>query len=219
MRKDKAVVFQLRKEGKSYREIQDRLGISRSTLCCWFKNEEWSKHITKSNINNNISVSTKRLELLQKGRRKMLDDKYNNITLEATREFEIFKKDPLFIAGLMIYAGEGDKKTDHNSRVSNSDFYIHKIFIKFAEKYLNIKKENIKIGLILYPDLDIEECLSKWSSELGIPISNFYKTQTIKGREKTKRLQYGVGTSIISSVVVVKRKILKWLELVSLVDF
>jgi hypothetical protein len=219
MRQDKDSVFKLRKDGKSYRYIRKETGISMGTLCEWFKDEDWSKHIKKSNTDKNTTISIERLKLLQDGRNIMLKDKYKNVELEAEKEFHIFKKDPLFMAGLMIYAGEGDKRSHNNSRVSNSDFFIHKIFIKFAEKYLDIKRENVKISLILYPDLDIETCINKWSSELNVVNLNFYKTQIIKGKEKTKRLQYGIGTSIISSTVVVKKKILKWLELVAITKF
>lgn len=213
MRKDKEVAFNLRKEGKSYRDIQKEINISRSTLCDWFRNEDWSKHIKTSNINKNTSISTKRLELLHSSRKIMLEEKYRKTEEDAEKEFYLFKKEPLFIAGLMIYAGEGDKRNPNNSRISNSEFYIHKIFIDFTEKYLDIKRENIKIGLILYPDLNQDECIKKWSLELNIPILNFYKTQIIKGKEKTKKLQYGVGISIISSTVVVKKRILKWLNM------
>lgn len=213
------VAFKLRKDGKSYREIQKELGVSRSTLCDWFKNEEWSRHIKNLNTNNNSLINPERLKLLHEGRRKMLKDKYSEAENQAEKQFHVFKKDPLFTAGLMIYAGEGDKRSDHMSRISNSEFYIHKIFIQFAEKYLDINRENIKIGLILYPDLDITTCLNKWSAELNIPKSNFYKTQIIRGKEKTKKLQYGVGISIISGIVVVKKTILKWLELSAVTKF
>lgn len=219
MRQDKDLAFKLRKDGKSYRDIHKELGVSRSTLCEWFKDAEWSKHIKKSNTTKNIILSSERLKLLQEGRNKMLKDKYNKVELEAEKEFLVFKNDPLFMAGLMIYAGEGDKRSDHNSRVSNSEFYIHKIFIRFAEKYLDIKREKVKISLILYPDLNVSDCIDKWSLELNIPRINFYKTQIIKGKEKTKKLQYGIGTSIISSTVVIKKKIRKWLELVSTAKF
>lgn len=219
MRQDKELVFELRKKGRSYREIQKELGISRSTLCEWFKNVEWSKHIKNKNSVRNIVLSKDRLRLLQEGRNKMLKDKYNEVQNEAEKEFYIFKKEPLFTAGLMIYAGEGDKRNQNNSRISNSEFYLHKIFIKFAQEFLDIKKENIKISLVLYPDLEIEECVNKWSKELGISKLNFYKTQIIKGKEKTKKLQYGIGISIISSKVIVKKKILKWLELCGKEEF
>lgn len=213
MRKDKEVAFKLRKEGKSYRDIQKEINISRSTLCDWFRNEDWSVHIKNKNKQNNISITKERLIKFNEGRYKMLEDKYRKVEQEAENEFHTYKNEPLFMAGLMIYAGEGDKRSQNNSRISNSEFYIHKIFINFAEKYLGIQRDNIKISLILYPDLDQEECVFKWSEELNIQRNSFCKTQIIKGKEKTKKLQYGVGISIISSTVVVKKKILKWLEL------
>lgn len=219
MRHDKEIAFQLRKEGKSYRDIQKELGISRSSLCDWFKNEQWSQHIAHKNHQNNLSLSKDRMIKLNQARNKMLEEKYMLVEIEAEKEFNIFKKDPLFAAGLMIYAGEGDKKSKNINRVSNSDFYIHKIFIKFVEKYLYISKDNIKIALILYPDLDVTECLNRWSKELNITKVNFHKTQIIKGKEKSKKLQYGVGISIISTTVVVKKKILKWLDLASIYGF
>ena len=49
MRYDQPEVFELRKQGKTYREIQKLLGISRGTLCDWFRDQEWSTHIKKSN--------------------------------------------------------------------------------------------------------------------------------------------------------------------------
>lgn len=213
MRQDKQFVFELRKQGKSYREIQLELGISRSTLCDWFKNIEWSKHIKHKNNDNNVALSKERLEKLNHGRKIKLDLYYQNAEQEAEIEFELFKNEPLFIAGLMIYAGEGDKRNRNNTRVSNSEFYLHQITIKFAEKYLGIERKMIKFGLLLYPDNDIKECVNIWQKELGISINNFHKVHTIQGKETKRRLQYGVGSSIISSKVVIKKKILVWLEL------
>ena len=219
MRVDKEEAFNLRRIGLSYRDIQKSLGVSRSTLCDWFKNVEWSKHIKSKNVTENSSANKEKLLFMQKSRVLKLKALYEDTEKTAIEQFNRFKNDTLFIAGLMIYAGEGDKRSPNNSRISNSDFYIHKIFIKFSEKYLNIPKENIKISLIIYPDLNINSCINKWSDELEIPKQNFYKTQIIQGKDKRHKLLNGTGMSIISSRVVVKKKILKWLELVSIHDF
>src|SRR3989344_2769843 len=109
MRHDQPQAFSLRKQGKTYREIEKILIVSRSTLCDWFKNEDWSKHIKKSNTNKHIKLSKERLKKLHQGRRLMLEKKYKEVESEAEKEFQFFKKDPLFMAGLMLYAGEGDK--------------------------------------------------------------------------------------------------------------
>jgi len=212
MRHDQPQAFELRKQGKTYREIEKLLGISRSTLCDWFINEKWSKHIKKLNIEKQTKISILHLEKLHEGRRLMLEKKYFKVEEDAKNEFELYKNDPLFMAGLMIYAGEGDKTSRNLTRISNSEFYLHTAFIRFSEKFLNIKHESIKFWLLLYPDHDIENCIEIWSKKLGISKQNFYKSQVIIGREKIKKLQYGVGNSIISNTSL-KKKMMVWLEL------
>lgn len=212
MRHDKPQAFELRKQGKTYRDIEKLLGVSRSTLCDWFKNEEWSTHIKKSNTEKHIKLSTERLEKLHEGRRIMLEKKYRKVEEDAIREFELYKNNPLFMAGLMVYAGEGDKSSRNLTRMSNSEFYLHLVFIRFSEKFLNIGRDKIKVWLLLYPDHNIEECITIWSEKLGISKLNFNKSQVILGKEKLRKLQYGVGNSIISSTSL-KKKVMKWLEL------
>ena len=212
MRQDREKVFELRREGKSYREIQNLVGISRDTLCKWFKNEEWSNHIKKSNTEKQVKISIERLKKLHEGRRIMLEKKYRQVEEEAIIEFEIYKNDPLFTAGLMLYAGEGDKASRNLVRLSNSEFHLHLVFISFSGKFLKVGRDKIKVWLLLYPDHSIEECLDFWSGKLKIDKKNFTKSQVILGKEKSRKLQYGVGNSIISSTSL-KKKILKWLEL------
>ncbi|MEK7128628.1 MAG: helix-turn-helix domain-containing protein [Patescibacteria group bacterium] len=212
MRHDKFQALELRKQGKTYREIQNLLGMSRSTLCEWFQNEEWSKHIKKSNVNIQIKISVERLKKLHDGRKIMLEKKYKQVEEDAVREFGLYKNDPLFMAGLMVYAGEGDKASRYNIKLANSEFYLHLVFIKFSERFLKTEREKIKVWLLLYPDHNIEKSLNIWSEKLNIKKSNFYKSQVIMGKEKTKKLQYGVGNSIISSTSL-KKKMMKWLEL------
>ncbi len=212
MRHDQLEVFELRKQGKTYREIQKLLGISRSTLSEWLKDKEWSKHIRKSNIERNVKIGTENINRMNEGRRRMLEAKYEKVVIEAEQEFELYKNDPLFMAGLMVYAGEGDKTNRFNIRVANSEFYLHLVFIRFSENFLKTSRDRIKVWLLLYPDHNIEECLNIWSEKLGIRKSNFTKSQVILGKSKLRTLQYGVGNSIISSTSL-KKKMLKWLEL------
>lgn len=212
MRHDKEKAFELRRAGKSYREIEAELKITRSTLSAWFANEEWSKHIRKTNNNISLQSNIERILKMNSARKIKLENKYRAEENEAIKEFDMYKNDPLFMAGLMLYAGEGDKKTRGTIRLSNSEFYLHLVFIRFSEKFLKIKKDRIKIWLLLYPDHDIDKCIEIWSNRLKIERQNFYKSQVIKGKEKLKKLQYGVGNSIILSTSL-KNKILKWLVL------
>ena len=210
MRQDKEYIFTLRKKGNSYREIQKETGVSRGTLCEWFRREEWSRHIA---VTKTVRVnSIEHTRMMQAVRRKNLDTLYGAAEQEAMTEYEIFKEEPLFWAGLMAYAGEGDKRTRHIVRITNSEFYIHKIFLLFATRYLRVLLADIRECLIIYPDHNETLCKEMWSNILGIPRDQFHKTQVIQGKEKVRRLQYGIGMSIISSTVL-KKKMLKWLSL------
>ena len=211
MRRDKDIAITLRKQGKTYREIEKTLQISRSTLCEWFKNEYWSKHIKKSNINRHTEVSSERIKNMNIARNLVLIEKYENVEKQAKEEFQAYKNDPLFVAGLMLYAGEGDRLDKGTIRLANTDFQIHRIFINFSKKFFKLDYSNIKFSILLYPDLDIDVCKEKWTSELGINPKNIYKPQVIQGKLKTRKLHFGVGTSIILSSFL-KRKLMVWIE-------
>lgn len=212
MRHDRNNIFDLRRNGKSYREIQAIVHISRDTLSRWFKDEAWSRHIRKSNTERNIRISTVHLAKLNEGRISMLRKKYSETEKEAKVEFKQYAVNPLFVAGLMLYLGEGDKATKNVIRLANIDFVVHKIFIKFIKTFLHVSLERVRVSVLLYPDLDIEVCKSKWSQELQIPLENFHKPLVIIGRHKTRRLHFGVGSTIVSSSFL-KHKLNIWMEL------
>lgn len=212
MRSDKNIAFELRKQGKTYREIENELSIARSTLCNWFRDVPWSAHIRKTNTDKHIKRSIEHLKKLNDGRRKWLNDFYTQLDIEAESEFRVYVNDPLFVAGLMLYAGEGDKSDNVAIRFVNSDLDLHKIFQVFIVKYLEKDVFKLKFSVLLYPDLDEDTCLLRWSNEMNIKRENFYKTQIIQGRHKTRKLQFGVGTIILVGTKY-KRKLLYWISL------
>ncbi len=212
MRQDKERIFQLRREGRTYREIQRDTGVSRATLSLWFKDQDWSRHLSLEHSKKNLGASKERMERMNMVRKLKLHYQYALVEKEAEKEYQIYKKEPLFWAGLMLYAGEGDRKSSHQIRISNCDPYIHRISINFICKYLFLSRENFRYSLIIYPDNNPKDCVSHWSKELGVQEDLFYKPQVIQGREVIKRLQYGTCISIISSTAQ-KKKLLRWLSL------
>lgn len=212
MRKDKEFIFTLRQEGRSYRYIQNATGVSRGTLCGWFKDKEWSKHITGRHTSQSIERSKDRMIKMNMVRKLKLQYEYALAEKEAEKDYETYKKEPLFWAGLMLYAGEGDKRSKHQIRISNCESYIHRIFVAFSCKYLHFSQEGFRYSLIIYPDNNPEECLDAWAKELGVGRALFYNPHVIQGKEAIKRLQYGTCISIISSTAK-KKKLLKWLSL------
>ncbi len=209
--KQKAI--NLRKNGKSYNVITAETGISKGMLSYWFSKSNWSEITLMQNVAINREESRKRFLKMNKQKSLDLRKKYDLVELHAIREFEQFKNEPLFIASLMLYFGEGDKSTSTGSvRISNIDTPVLKIFTKFLIKYCDIPTNKIKFWLLSYPDLDNKKCLEYWLKQLNLTETNVYKTQIIQGKHKTKRLLYGVGNIILSNKSL-KIKILKWIDL------
>jgi len=201
--------FTLRSQGSSYGQISKELGISKSTLSYWFSSPE-DTETKEKNKQVNLESSKMRLFEFSKRRKQLLFDDYEKALEEARNEYEKYKNDPLFVAGLMIYAGEGDRASRHNIRISNRDYRIHAKFIEFMEKYLYFPREKRVFGLISYPDLDQNFVEEYWSEKLEIPREKFFKTMIIRGKSKRK-LQFGVGMTIITNTRL-KYKLLEWVD-------
>ena len=211
MRYDKEKAIDLRKQGKSYLQISRELNIPKGTLSGWFKNLQLSITVREQNVKNTIVDSTERMKKMNAARKINLDNLYLEIKQEADIQFQQFKKDPLFIAGLMLYAGEGDKTLKNPIRLANSDMQIVKVFKEFILKYLAIPKEKIKFWILLYPNIDPIICQDEWKEFLELEDGNFYKNQVIAGKSTSKRLISGVGNIIISSKVN-KVRLLAWIQ-------
>ncbi len=209
--KEKAI--ELRKLGKSYREIEKETSVRVGMLSYWFSKMEWSQNVLKQNKKRNREESRRRILLINRERTVNLGEKYRLVEEEAIQQFGEFKNDSLFIAALMLYLGEGDKSAlGHSVRIGNIDPPVLKIFIKFALKYCDKSINEVRFWVLCYPDLDVQTCENWWMKQLGLKQENLYKTQVIQGKHKTKRLRYGVGNIILGNKSL-KVKILKWIDL------
>ncbi len=120
MRIDKENAFVLRKQGKSYKEIKAELGVPKSTLSDWFNGQGWSKDLSSKLFEKAKQAHTVRLQELNKIRGENLKKVYEEAIKEALEEFELLKYHPLFIAGLMIYWGEGNKVSKSRCWISKN---------------------------------------------------------------------------------------------------
>ena len=214
MRDDKNRAIVLRKSGKSYNEIRDALGIAKSTLTSWFKNQKWSQKVKSRLAEVARENARKRMTAISHAAREKRAMVYEEHRRMARDNFRRLRGDELFMAGLMIYWGEGDNSIKNGIiRVTNTDPSMLKLFRIFLRKYLPDVYIKLKAYLILYPDLNDEVCKKFWARSLGISIDRFVKSQYITGSHPTKRLSYGVCT-IVATSRAQKEIILEWLNLI-----
>ena len=104
--------------------------------------------------------------------------------------------------GLVMYWCEGDKSEESRTyrvALTSSDATMLKLFVDWLERYHNVKRDQIKLRLHMWAN--INELLAKkfWSVSLNIPAKNFTKSW-IKSKGKGKRIHpYGICRASVSS--------------------
>jgi transposase len=174
--REKAV--QLRKgERLSYSAIQKRLKVSRSTLSYWLKDLP----LSEAEIRQLKQLSWQKGEAARERYRNTMSAKKDTETKDIYRKqkkkvLPLTARD-LYIAGLMLYVGEGDKRNPYRVALANSDPFVLSLFIKWLIKFLKIPRDKIRLGLHLYTNMDIAEESKFWQDTLGFGEKSFYKNQ------------------------------------------
>ncbi len=213
MRKDKVRAYKLRREGKSYKEIKAALGIPLGTIASWFKDQDWSQKIRDElGAQKSLSVPS-RLEAVKKASKIRWAKNYESYRALAKTEFTAKKTNPLFMAGVMLYWGEGNKSTEGSQvKFSNNDPLMIRVFYRFLTEELGLTPDKISVYLLLYPDLQDKMLKNFWSKSVGIPLERFWASVFIKGKQPARRLSYGVCNVCVSSREL-KERMLTWIDL------
>jgi transcriptional regulator with XRE-family HTH domain len=209
---EQAVSF--RKRGFTYTEIAKICGVSRGTISAWLAKEPFSQSVAALNIAKAAKDNVARIKLVNKARNAERATQHGAILRLAETEYKHYSKSPLFIAGLMLYLADGDRKDSGLIRVSNNNPDIHQIFIRFAAEYLGVEKSSVHFWLLLSPTHDEVKCMKHWIKKTSLSASQFYKNQVVDSRSNKSPLHFGVGNTIIGSILL-KKKLILWIELAS----
>ncbi|MEK7187959.1 MAG: hypothetical protein AAB691_03900 [Patescibacteria group bacterium] len=103
----------------------------------------------------------------------------------------------LFGLGLGLYWGEGTKADKMSVRLGNTDPNLIKKFIEFLVVIFGIDRLDLRFGLQLFSDMNVEEAMDFWMKSLRISKAQFYKvvvTPSHKIGTYRKKTLYGVLT-------------------------
>ncbi len=106
------------------------------------------------------------------------------------------QEEDLFIAGLMLYMGEG-AKTGNTVDFANSDPRLLKIFILFLRKICGVEEGKMRFYLYCFSDQNSDSLKAFWSKELKVDSNQFTKpyikeSAPVKAPKKTRIMPYGV---------------------------
>lgn len=184
--KDRAL--ELRHSGNSIRYIEKTLGIPRSTLSGWLENVKLSqqqKIRLKKQWRDALLKARKNAIVWHNKQKQLRLDKAREKAKNILRQINFKDANTLYLALAILYLGEGSKKSLITS-MGNSDPLILKFFISALRKIYNLELSKFKCDLHLRSDQNPKHIKKYWSSELGLPISNF-KSTIIDPRTKGRK--------------------------------
>jgi hypothetical protein len=160
----------MRKTGMSYSQIKEELKVSKSTLSLWLREMPLSKDQIRSLRDKNAI----RIERYRETRKRTRDLRQNRIRDEIRQKLGNLSAREIFIGGLFLYWGEGTKRAEAATILSNTDPVMLQFFMKWVD-LLEVGKSNIRVRLHLYSDMNVKKEMFYWSKTLGISVDQFRK--------------------------------------------
>jgi len=177
-RAKKEAAIKLRRKGKSIREIERNLDIARSTLSGWFHDIELSKKQQKQLHNKWLNGLVKaRLRASEVHRKERLDrmGEIENRVKEFTSNIVIDRKLGEIIYSI-FYSAEGAKKAG-KVEIANTNPKILVALLELFRYLYSPEESRLRCALHLRDDQTEKKLKNYWSKILGIPKSQFIKTQ------------------------------------------
>jgi hypothetical protein len=131
---------------------------------------------------------------------------------EGGKEFKRLIGNPLFLTGVTLFWTGGTKTLTNQIRFSSTDPEKILLFRKFLTDLCGVEEEDIRLTLILHPDIDSSSAERFWSFASGSPLKRFYKTSTLKEGRVSRRAGQGMCTLILGGKYL-REKMDVWIRL------
>jgi hypothetical protein len=149
----------------SVREIAVAVGVSRSTASLWLRDVELTTQQRAAlHARNPIYSGEAKGAATNAARARTRREGY-----QAEGRRRIRAGDPLYLAGCMLYWGEGEK-CRCSVRFANSDPAMVAFFVRFLRECFAVPDEGFRVRCHLYPDHQPQEAVEQfWLDLLQLP--------------------------------------------------
>lgn len=196
----------LRERGYSVREIAARLSVSRSSVSRWVREVPLSAE-QQQTLNLRNPAITGHCAGAQTNK-KQGEERRKSWRQEGRKQAKA--KDPLHMAGCMLYWGEGDKSRN-TMGISNSDPQLLRLFLTFLKTCMGVDESAITMRLHVHTDLvSVEESEAFWLRSLGLSHNNLRKaivnhTSKASKARRSGSLKYGTCRLVVNHTPIVQR--------------
>jgi len=167
--KDRAIA--LRKKGFSFREISERVGISKSTASLWTRNVDLSRIAKERIYKLGVDGRNKGNESVKK--RIANEDKKILVSVKNSINRCTLLKNDLKVVCALLYWCEGGKTGKARLTFINSDPKLIKYFIDTFRKAFDIDEHRFSALIHLHEYHNIKKQTKFWSEITGIPRAQF----------------------------------------------
>jgi transposase-like protein len=194
------------RRGMSIKEIAAALGVSCSSVSHWVRDVELSFEQRAALASRNPALNPEFNGSKTRARQ----------ALEARRRHQEHGRalarrgEPLFVAGCMLYWGEGAKSRSQVG-FSNSDPEMAAFFMRFLRKYVDVTDDMVRVSCHLFADhLERQaEAERFWLETLDLPADRLGKSivnvhSKYSKRLRTNMLPYGTVKIVVSRVAIVQ---------------
>lgn len=207
----------LRKQGKSIREIVSSLKVPLSTVSYWCRDLSLTKkqqdNLARRQINRSYAGRLKSAEKLKKQRKELT----KRLKLEGIDEMGKLTDKELFLAGIGLYWGEGYRSSEVVGFTSK-DSKIMKFMIFWFKKFINAKKTDfiLRVSVNLDHKKRIDDIEKYWSQTLNVSRKQFIKPSFLKAKQKKfypdSNNYFGTLRIIVRRSCSRHRKLMGWIE-------
>jgi hypothetical protein len=161
----------------SYSQIKSELGVSKSTLSLWLRDLPLSdKRLRELRDFNQV-----RIEKTRATKQRKRESRLKNVFDLVSKDIGKITKRDLLVAGFFLYWAEGGKTQTHAVILSNTDPAMIRAFISWIQ-LIGGEINKMYFRLHLYSDMNEEDEIRYWSTELKVPKQAFKKSYIKKSK-------------------------------------
>ena len=182
--------IQLRRQGRSYGQIQAELGVSRGSLSLWLRD------VPLSEEQAHFLEERQRLALLKASTARHSSARFREKWLvnQARAQIGPISDGELFVAGVVAYWAEGAKTKPWGPREGvdfiNSDPGMIRLFAAWLD-LVGVSRDERSYRVSIYASADVKAAIRYWSDVVGVPADRFLRTTLKRHNPQTTRRNVG----------------------------
>ena len=180
----------MRCQGRSYREIREVVGVSKSTLSLWLRDVPLTEDQRLALALRSPAGASRRARAI----RASAAQRRTQIQAEARAQITHLSESELFVAGVVVYWAEGSKnkpwRTGQSVKFMNSDPRLIQLFLAWL-RLAGVSPDRLIFRLHIHQSADATEAIAFWSRVVEAPASQFGNTTIKTHNPKTVRRNVG----------------------------